>query len=339
MSKPFISVVVPVYNSEKWIDKCIDSILAQSYVNFELILIDDGSLDSSFCIMQKYASRDSRIRVYHKENTGVSDTRNFGISQANGDWITFVDSDDSLKDCFLENLLPINSQADLVVCGATVLKKGKEFFNLFECGKHLENGVYRISDIYNVFTNQVFNGPVRKLFKKQIILENKIVFPVNKFYGEDTDFVYSYLSFVDNVQVANYYGYEINLINNQSLSSNVNAVIYYATIKHNYQLYLDFVQQKGIKNRNSIELYYDYNIFTSVSLSYWRKNALKLETRLNIYKELFGRKAWDRIRLPFYFAFFGRCNLWICIDFLRRIHFAVFFMVRFYFKCFARARI
>ena len=101
MSKPFISVIVPVYNSEKWIDKCINSILAQSYVDFELILIDDGSSDSSFCIMQKYASKDYRIQVFHKENTGVSDTRNFGIDQAKGDWITFVDSGDFVANAFV----------------------------------------------------------------------------------------------------------------------------------------------------------------------------------------------------------------------------------------------
>ena len=91
-----ISIIVPVYNTEKYLRECLDSILAQTYTDIEVILIDDGSKDGSLSICQEYASIDKRVRVYHKENSGVSDTRNFGIEHANGEFISFCDSDDKV---------------------------------------------------------------------------------------------------------------------------------------------------------------------------------------------------------------------------------------------------
>ena len=327
MSKPLVSIIVPVYNSEKWIDKCINSVLNQSYADFELILVDDGSMDSSFCIMQQYALKDKRIQVYHKDNSGVSDTRNFGINHANGDWITFVDSDDCLSASFLEKTLPSNDCVDLVVCGAIIKNKDVETNNLFVQEKRLEDGVYRIQEVYNIFTNQVFNGPVRKLFKRSVISDNVLLFPINKSYGEDTDFVYSYLNYVDSVQIVNYYGYIVNLVNDCSLSANVEALKYYATIKHNFQLYSDFLKKKHIDCSENIETYYDSNILKSASLSYWRKGSLNYGERISIYKELYSRIAWKRIRLPKYFRFLGAIQCWFGIDFLRKIHYAFVILI------------
>lgn len=99
-----ISIVVPVYNTEKYLDQCIQSVLAQTYTNWELLLIDDGSTDSSGAICDKYAAEDNRIRVYHKENGGVSAARNTGIDNTYGEWITFLDSDDWFETSSLEIL-------------------------------------------------------------------------------------------------------------------------------------------------------------------------------------------------------------------------------------------
>ena len=89
-----ISIIVPVYNTEKYLHRCIDSVLAQTYQDFELLLIDDGSKDSSGAICDEYAAQDTRVRVFHKENGGVSSARNVGLDLAQGEWVTFVDSDD-----------------------------------------------------------------------------------------------------------------------------------------------------------------------------------------------------------------------------------------------------
>ena len=94
---PKISVIVPVYNTEKYLRRCIDSVLAQTYQDFELLLIDDGSKDSSGAICDEYAAKDARVRVFHKENGGVSSARNLGLDNARGEWVTFVDSDDYIE--------------------------------------------------------------------------------------------------------------------------------------------------------------------------------------------------------------------------------------------------
>ena len=95
--KDLISVIVPVYNVEKYLNKCLDSIISQTYTNLEIILIDDGSTDNCGKICDEYASKDKRIKVIHKENAGVSSARNYGIQCATGDWIMFVDSDDWIE--------------------------------------------------------------------------------------------------------------------------------------------------------------------------------------------------------------------------------------------------
>ena len=97
MTLPKISIIVPVFNAEKYIHRCIDSLLAQSFTNFELILVDDGSSDRSGQICDEYAAKDSRVSVFHKKNEGVSSARNLGLDNAKGEWISFVDSGQSIS--------------------------------------------------------------------------------------------------------------------------------------------------------------------------------------------------------------------------------------------------
>lgn len=98
---PYISVIIPVYNAEATLKKCVDSVLMQQYADFEVILVDDGSKDGSFQICEEYAREDSRVTVIHKENGGVSSARNRGLEIAKGNWVTFVDSDDYINDTYL----------------------------------------------------------------------------------------------------------------------------------------------------------------------------------------------------------------------------------------------
>ena len=104
MLNELISIIVPVYNVEKYLKKCIDSILNQTYSNIEILLIDDGSTDNSGIICDNFKKRDSRIKVVHKKNSGVSSTRNYGLDLATGKYISFVDSDDFVECDFIENL-------------------------------------------------------------------------------------------------------------------------------------------------------------------------------------------------------------------------------------------
>jgi glycosyltransferase involved in cell wall biosynthesis len=120
--EPLISVIVPVYGVEKYINKCLDSIINQTYENLEIILVDDGSKDSSGRICDEYALKDERIRVFHKSNGGLSDARNFGIEQSTGEFITFIDSDDYIDLDYIEFLYHLIKKGyDLAVCSLHVV--------------------------------------------------------------------------------------------------------------------------------------------------------------------------------------------------------------------------
>lgn len=118
MERPGISVIVAVYNAEKYLRRCIDSLLAQTFTDFEVLLIDDGSTDGSGKICDDYAASDSRFRVFHNENQGIGSTRHFGINQAKGEYTIHVDSDDWVENNFLNELYEcaLGSSVDMVVC-------------------------------------------------------------------------------------------------------------------------------------------------------------------------------------------------------------------------------
>lgn len=122
-----ISVIVPVYNVEKYLNECVDSILAQTYTDFELILVDDGSPDNCGAICDEYAASDSRIRVIHQKNGGLSAARNTGLDIAKGEYVTFVDSDDLVCKTYLECLLQalLAEQADIAVCDMVTFADGE----------------------------------------------------------------------------------------------------------------------------------------------------------------------------------------------------------------------
>ena len=117
--KDLISIIVPIYNVEKYLNKCIESIVNQTYENIEIILIDDGSNDNSGIICDEYAKKDNRIIVVHKGNGGVSSARNKGLKIAKGEWISFVDADDWIEQTFCQTLLNkvTQEQADIALCG------------------------------------------------------------------------------------------------------------------------------------------------------------------------------------------------------------------------------
>ena len=116
--EPLLSIIVPIYNVEQYIDKCIQSILNQTYQNLEIILVDDGATDRSGSIADSYAAKDKRIKVFHKENGGISDARNYGLDHVTGDYILFVDSDDFIENTMCERLFTIanSTHADMVSC-------------------------------------------------------------------------------------------------------------------------------------------------------------------------------------------------------------------------------
>ena len=192
MNHPLISVIVPVYNAAGSIRICIESILNQSYTNFELILIDDGSMDSSLSICEEYMI-DKRVVVVHQANGGVSAARNKGLSLAKGDYVTFVDADDKVKAGYLQSFIASNDMdVDLIVGGYVCHEGMKHMVVTIENGSYIQKG--DISSILEkLLGNIVLQVPWGKLFKRNILVSNKITFDVQMFFGEDTLFVQEYL--------------------------------------------------------------------------------------------------------------------------------------------------
>lgn len=180
---PIISIIVPVYKSEKYLTVCIDSILSQTFKNFELILIDDGSPDNSGRICDKYASKDERIRVIHQQNSGVAIARNNGIKLAKGEWIGFVDSDDWIEPETYEVALKtaVESHAELVQWGICVDVNGHV----------VKTKVYR-RGFFVPEKDATYLEPsmCHKLVSKKLICDNKIYFPENITLSEDRYFAF-----------------------------------------------------------------------------------------------------------------------------------------------------
>lgn len=201
------TIIIPVYNAEKTIQQCIDSILVQNNRDFELIIINDGSTDNSGKICENKAQKDSRIKVFHKPNGGVSSARNLGLEQAKGEWITFIDADDYIEQDFLPNCN--NSKADLIIQNWEYIGDSdttdnieKEFIKIENKKKFLDKHLHK----------DIFRCPWGKFYKLNIIKNNSIKFDIKYKIGEDTLFVLDYLYNCNTIEVINssFYKYRIN---------------------------------------------------------------------------------------------------------------------------------
>lgn len=205
MNPPQISIIIPVYNSENYLRECLDSITKQTFTDFEVLLINDGSTDKSGIICDEYAAKDSRFKVFHKENGGVSSARNLGLHNAKGEWITFVDSDDLIEEDALKNFILTNSdQIDFFLFGVKKLIDEKEVtFFYFE-----NDQVFSVLEFINKYPLcQYFAEPWSKFFKSSIIKINNITFDESLSWGEDSLFNVQYLKYCSNVKVLTENGY------------------------------------------------------------------------------------------------------------------------------------
>lgn len=178
---PLISVVVPVYNVEDFLSRCVESILAQTYKNFELILVDDGSPDRCGQICDDYALRDKRITVIHKKNGGLSEARNFGTQVSRGEYITYIDSDDWVSPVYLEILYGIllDNNADVSICNEIKLSKEKVINNK-KSSVCVFSGITALTDM--LYQRTLDNCACCKLFKVELMKRN--FFPVGKLYED-----------------------------------------------------------------------------------------------------------------------------------------------------------
>lgn len=189
-----VSIVVPVYNTAEYLPACLDSILAQSFTDFELILVDDGSTDDSLRICEAYAFRDARIRVFHQQNAGVSAARNLGVEQAQGDWLCYVDSDDVVLPAYLQDMLEAADAEDCLVMGNISDSRMK---GLITSDVVLEGeAMVRYMLSHNILN---LSGPVAKLYNRATLVRYGIRFPQDIHYGEDMLYFLQYLNHIGRV--------------------------------------------------------------------------------------------------------------------------------------------
>ena len=212
MTLPRISVIVPVYRAEAYLSRCLESLCAQTYPEWEAICIDDGSPDKSFEIMSDYAARDRRIRVLRQENRGVSAARNAGLEQVRGEYFCMLDADDEFEPGYLAELAEpvLKEEADCVVSGFTYIQAGKR--------RRQSAGPARVlSPCTPAAVATLPKGVSGHLYRTDILRTCGARFPLGVKYGEDTAFHYMMFPFCSRAEVVESCGY-LYYCNNDSLS-------------------------------------------------------------------------------------------------------------------------
>lgn len=308
MNSALVSVIIPMYNREDYIEKCIESIQAQTYQNLEIIVIDDNSTDSSYNKVKKIAEKDFRIKLYKNINKGVSNARNLGIEKSTGRFIQFVDSDDYIKENMIIELLQNieKFKTDIAYCKFNITEKKINNF-------HVSVNNFFEKYFYFFMENCLFQGPCNKLYVSKIIKNNNIYFPINIEKLEDSVFNAKYFKFVKNVSYIDkgLYIYEntnnslskkiekneiISIINfyNILLKQNcINSITKYAIKQieilyrntyniHDYKKYWNYYYSQLIEKNFMLELQKNYNMFNFRykiffhMISYQKNKALKV---------------------------------------------------------------
>ena len=270
-----VSIVVPVYNVEKYINKCIESVIQQTYKNWELILVDDNSNDNSYQICCEYSKKDKRIRCLKNTAKGVSNARNFGICNVQGEWILFIDSDDEIKEDTVEKLLKDSNGYDIIVGGYEIANEINDTLNTYRPDE-FQGDITNFCKTIDKYTSAIpyMKGPWCKLFKTEIVKKNNILFPPNMSYGEDVCFVYDYLRVAKKIRIISDVVY-VYYVRGKSLSHGFRREKYQINLMLNKRLY-DLCSDHGMRccddlmnnNRNSF-------------LGYLKELATSKETQKN----------------------------------------------------------
>ena len=259
-SKELISIIVPIYNTDCYLRQCLDSIINQSYKNFEVLLVNDGSVDDSAMICKEFAEKDSRIRYFEKENGGVSSARNLGLKNVKGNYITFVDSDDWIEENYLEVLYNALKENEVDVAIST----HKDFNmddNLYYLPFYSEEQLHTLDigkvsrdEFLELFPelsslNHDFNCAVSKLFKADVV--KNLLFDESINYGEDLDFFFNLYLNVSSIYYVNqptyiYRQHQTSASNNCLESHAISEIRIYEKI-------LKKIMEIGILNHSYIE--------------------------------------------------------------------------------------
>lgn len=238
---PLFSIIVPVYNVSEYLRRCLDSIINQSFKDFECLLIDDGSTDESPKICKKYAERDVRFRFYQKENGGVSTARNLGLENARGTWICFIDSDDYVETEYLSGFQRISNRGDLLCQGiiwCSIETGSKRELPLQE--RHVTKDKFA-KPLIEMYRTGIYYFLMTKAFKREIITENHLLFDVSLRRRQDEMFINRYITKISSINLSSVCNYNHFLTSKERmkkmasiydrLSFNIDSVTYYCLYK------------------------------------------------------------------------------------------------------------
>ena len=295
---PAISIIIPVYKSERTLYRCIDSVLAQTFINFEVLLIDDGSPDNSGKICDEYAIKDSRIKVIHKENGGVSSARQCGIEVAKGEYTIHVDSDDWVESNMLEVLYQKakHENADMVICdyyeeyGKSTLYKKQTPTN------------YTPYQIIKDLFQQLHGSCWNKLIKSACYKGHNIHFPKDINIMEDKIFIIQTCYFMDKIVYLNKGFYHYDRTNEESITHNPHKL---CTGLIAYNIMSDFYRKNQITNRLLLEGLRSFQITTLSWVALYGKKEnkqIKYQDYISLLPHIYRLKnlAWSH-KLALYF--------------------------------------
>jgi glycosyltransferase involved in cell wall biosynthesis len=222
-----LSIIVPFYNEEKYLSQCIQSIIDQTFRDFELLLIDDGSTDNSYAICEKYFYEDRRIKLFHKKNSGLVNSRKYGVRMAKGEFIGFVDADDWIDKDMFQSLLEYEDKSNAdIICSGLFRQFGDK--DSLIVNNTIKEGIYQKEDLIKfVYPKMIYDGTyfhmgvrpnvVNKLFKREKLCNIINSISDSIVCGEDAAITYSYLSNVDSAYLINKAWYHYRQ-NNTSIS-------------------------------------------------------------------------------------------------------------------------
>lgn len=293
---PFVSIIVPVYNSEKSIIKCIDSIINQTYANWELLLIDDGSRDDSGRICDEYSLKDNRIKVFHKENGGVSSARNVGLNNAKGEWITFVDSDDYTYNNWIYNFIyeiNKNNNIDLVMQGFKVDEPLWKDINNSQIYYRRYFGINYIGNVCDgsllMFKNAMMGYLWNKIFKSEIIKNHKILFDNRFKFKEDEEFCLNYLKYSNKVVFIDKIGYFYNVPDSNKYNNNIDDFYLYKSLYESSLVI--FLGKKNIISDFYLDLFTEMLLYSYLYVDDNKRKKLK-EYRSNLGRIVLDTKLF-----------------------------------------------
>lgn len=265
MEDILVSIIIPVYNSENYLEKCIGSAINQSYKNIEIILVDDYSTDNSYSICDAYRKKDNRISLIKTKGKGVSAARNTGMCMSRGKYIQFLDSDDELPNNSTEILLKGINGADLCV-GNYLIDKNAAFDKLDSELWDVEKYANEII-LDNVYEN-IANYPWNKLYKTDVIKQNNITFDENISLSEDAIFNFQYLKYVRNISIVSDCVCIHYVRENSLLSQKYEAKELYDIHLKKYYNYKNIYIKNGLYEKNkdviATKLLYTYLIISEI---------------------------------------------------------------------------